>query len=54
MEKYERVVKGQEKLADNEIRVNDKTPIKNYLRYILTMFKANQFKQVTIKAMGKA
>lgn len=36
MEKYQRVDKPREKAPDNEVRINKKTPMNNYVKYVLT------------------
>lgn len=54
MEKYQRVNKPHEKAPDNEVRINKKTPMNNYIKYILTQFQEKGQDEVTIKSMGDA
>ena len=39
MEKYERIPKPKPKSLDNEIRITKKTPVKNYVQYVLKQFR---------------
>jgi ribonuclease P/MRP protein subunit RPP25 len=54
MEKYSRVEKPREKAPDNEVRINKKTPMTNYVKYIISQFKDKNANEVTIKSMGDA
>jgi DNA-binding protein Alba len=54
MEKYQRVEKPRERAADNEIRITKKTPMSNYVKYILSQFNEKGTQEVTLKSMGDA
>lgn len=57
MEKYEKVVKSgedREKIPDNVVRVNARTQIKSYVRYILKQFEELKVEDVTLSSMGNA
>jgi DNA-binding protein len=49
MEKYIRVERPREKPPDNEVRINKKTPMSNYVKYILSQFKDKNANEVTLK-----
>ena len=54
MEKYLRVQKPRDKAPENEVKINKNTPISNYVRYILSLFKEKNAQEVVIKSMGDA
>jgi len=57
MEKYDKVVKtgeDREKIPDNVVRVNARTQIKSYVRYILKQFEEVKVEDVTLSSMGNA
>ncbi len=54
MEKYERVKKPQQKSEDNEVRISKSTPVHNYAKYILSLFKEKGAQEVKMTSMGDA
>lgn len=57
MEKYEKVVKTaieREQIPDNVVRVNARTQVKSYVRYILKQFEETKVTEVTLSSMGNA
>ena len=54
MEAYYKVEKPRDKAADNEIRINKKTRVVNYVRYVLDQFREKGATEVTLQTMGDA
>jgi len=40
------------KAEDNDVKINTKTPVQNYIRYVLSLFNERNFKEVKLSAMG--
>ena len=52
MEKYNRVKKEQERAPDNEVRINKKTNLSSYVKYIISQFNEKEQTEVTLKSIG--
>ena len=52
MEKYERVRKAQDRAPDNEVRINKKTNLSSYVKYIISQFNEKEANEVVLKSIG--
>ena len=49
---YRKVRNTSEKAPDNEVRITQKKPLRNYVTYVLSQFRERGATEVTLRAMG--
>lgn len=52
-DKYQKVRNVSEKAADNEVRITERKPLGNYVKYILSQFRERNANEVILRSMGK-
>lgn len=49
---YRKVRNTSEKAPDNEVRITQRKPLRNYVTYVLSQFRERGATEVTLRAMG--